>query len=152
MAQRIKKPIGGKDYPTTMVQYLDWFSSEGACRDYVEKLKWPDGFVCHQCGVFADPLRSTRNRLVCSLCKSQTTVTTDTIFDKTRTDLRVWFSAIWYVTNQKQGVSALGLQRVLGLGSYETAWTMLHRLRRAMIRPGRENFADKWRLMRAIYL
>ncbi len=61
-----------------------------------------------------------------------------TIFDKTRTPLRVWFSAAWYVTNQKNGVSALGLQRVLGLGSYETAWTMLHRLRRAMVRPGRE--------------
>ena len=50
----------------------------------------------------------------------------------------MWLAAAWYVTNQKQGVSALGLQRVLGLGSYSTAWTMLHRLRRAMIRPDRE--------------
>lgn len=70
--------------------------------------------------------------------QSQASVTAGSIFDKTRTELRVWFAAIWYVTNQKQGVSALGLQRVLGLGSYETAWTMLHRLRRAMVRPGRD--------------
>jgi transposase-like protein len=75
---------------------------------------------------------------MCRKCKFQASATSGTIFDKTRTELRIWFAAIWYVTNQKQGVNALGLQRVLGLGSYETAWTMLHRLRRAMIRPGRD--------------
>jgi transposase-like protein len=61
--------------------------------------------------------------------------------DKTRTPLRSWFAAVWYLTNQKYGVSALGLQRVLGLGSYQTAWAMLHRLRRAMVRPGRERLS-----------
>jgi transposase-like protein len=65
-------------------------------------------------------------------------VTAGTIFDKTRTPLRSWLAAVWYIVNQKQGVNALGLQRVLGLGSYQTAWTMLHRLRRAMVRPGRD--------------
>jgi hypothetical protein len=75
---------------------------------------------------------------MCRACQHQTTVTSGTIFDKTRTPLRVWLAAAWYLTNQKQGVSALGLQRVLGLGSYQTAWTMLHRFRRAMVRPGRE--------------
>jgi len=70
-------------------------------------------------------------------------VTAGTIFDKTRTPLRVWLAAAWYLTNQKQGVSALGLQRVLGLGSYETAWTMLHRFRRAMVRPGRERLKGR---------
>jgi transposase-like protein len=65
-------------------------------------------------------------------------VTAGTIFSKTRTPLRVWLAAAWYATNQKQGVSALGLQRVLGLGSYQTAWMMLHRFRRAMVRPDRE--------------
>jgi transposase-like protein len=65
-------------------------------------------------------------------------VTAGTVFEKTRTPLRSWLAAVWYITNQKQGVNALGLQRVLGLGSYQTAWAMLHRLRRAMIRPGRE--------------
>jgi hypothetical protein len=65
-------------------------------------------------------------------------VTAGTIFDKTRTPLRVWLAGAWYLTNRKQGVSALGLQRVLGLGSYQTAWTMLHRFRRAMVRPDRD--------------
>ena len=75
---------------------------------------------------------------MCRSCSHQGSVTAGTIFDKTRTPLRVWLAAAWYVTNQKLGVSALGLKRVLGLGSYETAWTMLHRFRRAMVRPERE--------------
>jgi transposase-like protein len=75
---------------------------------------------------------------MCRDCRHQSTVTAGTIFDKTRTPLRVWFAAAWYLTNQKQGVSALGLQRVLGLGSYQTAWTMLHRFRHAMVRVGRD--------------
>ena len=131
-------PIGGADYPTTWVQFLDWFHSEQACRDYLEKLRWGDGLICPKCGVISQVERMSRGRLICPACKHQATVTAGTIFDKTRTELRVWFAAIWYITNQKHGVSALGLQRVLGLGSYETAWAMLHRLRRAMVRPDRE--------------
>jgi transposase-like protein len=84
------------------------------------------------------PYRASRVRLMCKNCRRQSTVTAGTLFDKTRTPLRVWLAAAWYLTNQKQGVSALGLQRVLGLGSYQTAWTMLHRFRRAMARTGRE--------------
>ena len=132
------QPIGGTDYPTTWVQFLDWFHSEQACRDYLEKLRWSDGLICPKCGASKKVRRISRSRLICPACRRQTTVTAGTVFDKTRTELRVWFAAIWYITNQKHGVSALGLQRVLGLGSYETAWTMLHRLRRAMVRPGRE--------------
>jgi len=75
---------------------------------------------------------------MCQDCGRQTTVTSGTLFDKTRTPLKVWLAAAWYLTSQKQGVSALGLQRVLGLGSYQTAWTMLHRFRCAMVRPDRE--------------
>ena len=131
-------PLGGTDYPTTWVQFLDWFHSEQACREYLEKLRWADGLICPKCGVASQVDRISRGRLICPACRHQATVTAGTIFDKTRTELRVWFAAIWYITNQKHGVSALGLQRVLGLGSYETAWAMLHRLRRAMIRPGRE--------------
>ena len=85
------------------------------------------------------PYRSSRARLMCKDCGRQTTVTAGTIFDKTRTPLKVWMAAAWYLTNQKQGVSALGLQRVLGLGSYQTAWTMLHRFRCAMVSPDREH-------------
>jgi len=75
---------------------------------------------------------------MCAACERQTSVTAGTIFDKTRTPLTVWFAAAWYLTRQKHGVSALGLQRVLGLGSYQTAWTLVHRFRRAMVRPDRE--------------
>jgi transposase-like protein len=70
-------------------------------------------------------------------------VTAGTIFQDTRTPLPTWFGAMWWVTNQKTGVSALGLQRALGLGSYKTAWTWLHKLRRAMVRPGRDRLTGR---------
>ena len=136
--QHTASPQAGKDFPRNWNEFLDWFSSEEACLDYLEKLRWPGGFVCPACGVAQESYRSSRARLMCRSCGHQSTVTAGTIFDKTRTPLRVWLAAAWYVTNQKLGVSALGLQRVLGLGSYQTAWTMLHRLRRAMVRPDRE--------------
>jgi transposase-like protein len=131
----------GRDYPRTWDQFMDWFPDEGACLRYLERLRWPDGFVCPQCGEPGQPYRASRNRLVCPACRAQCSVTAGTIFEKTRTPLRSWLAAVWYVTNQKHGVSALGLKRVLGLGSYQTAWTMLHRLRRAMVRRERERLA-----------
>ena len=138
MAGPITGPTAGTDYPRNWTEFLDWFGSEEACLSYLEGLRWPGGFVCASCASAGAPYRSSRSRLMCRDCGRQSTVTAGTIFDKTRTPLRVWLAAAWYLTNQKQGVSALGLQRVLGLGSYETAWTMLHRFRRAMVRPGRE--------------
>jgi transposase-like protein len=138
MPIHILQPEAGKDYPRNWNEFLDCFGSEEACLAYLERLRWPQGFVCPRCGAVGEPYRSSRGRLMCRSCSRQSTVTAGTIFDKTRTPLRVWLAAAWYVTNQKQGVSALGLQRVLGLASYQTAWTMLHRLRRAMVRPDRE--------------
>ncbi len=132
------KPTVGQDYPATWIDFEDWFASEEACAAYVEQLRWPSGFVCPACGVADDPGRTSRGRLGCRACRYQCSVTAGTIFDKTRTPLRVWFAAAWYITSQKQGISALGLQRVLGLTSYETAWAMLHRFRRAMVRPDRD--------------
>ena len=136
--QHIVTAEAGKDYPGNWTEFLDWFASEEACLSYLERLRWPRGFVCPNCGVAEPAYRSSRARLMCRSCGRQSTVTAGTIFDKTRTPLRVWLAGAWYLTNQKQGVSALGLQRVLGLGSYETAWTMLHRFRRAMVRPDRD--------------
>ena len=133
-----QQPVSGKDYPRTWSQFLNWFATEETCLAYLERLRWPAGFACPHCGTAAQPSRASRARLICRACRHQSSVTAGTIFDKTRTPLTVWFGAAWYVTNQKQGVSALGLQRVLGLTSYQTVWTMLHRLRRAMVRPGRE--------------
>ena len=131
-------PVAGEDYPRNWNEFLSWFPTDEACSAYLEKLRWPQGFVCPACGAVAEPYRASRARLMCNACKHQTSVTAGTIFSKTRTPLRIWLAAAWYLTNQKQGVSALGLQRVLGLGSYQTAWTMLHRFRRAMVRPDRE--------------
>jgi transposase-like protein len=131
----------GRDYPRTWAQFADWFPDEAACFRYLERLRWPEGFICWRCGERSEPYRATRHRLMCRVCRAQGSVTAGTVFDKTRTPLRSWFAAGWYATNQKHGVSALGLQRVLGLGSYQTAWMMLHRLRRAMVRPGRERLS-----------
>ena len=135
---QILTPQAGQDYPTNWNQFLDWFGTEEACLRYLEKLRWPQGFACPSCGELGDAYRSSRGRLVCRGCAFQSSVTAGTIFDKTRTPLRVWLAGAWYVTNQKHGANALGLQRVLGLGSYQTAWAMLHRFRQAMVRPDRD--------------
>jgi transposase-like protein len=138
MNNQIVAPVAGKDYPQSWNEFLDWFGTEEACLAYLERLRWAGGFVCPRCGSVSEAYRASRTRLMCRACQHQSTVTAGTIFEKTRTPLRVWLAAAWYLTNQKQGVSALGLQRVLGLGSYQTAWAMLHRFRRAMVRPDRE--------------
>lgn len=130
--------VAGSDYPRTWNQFLDWFHDEDACLKYLEKLRWPQGFICPRCGLRDTPYQASRGRLMCRSCRYQSTVTSGTLFEKTRTPLSSWFAAAWYITNQKNGVSALGLQGVLGLGSYQTAWSMLHRLRRAMVNPERD--------------
>ncbi len=134
----LSQPVAGRDYPATWSQFLKWYPDDAACARYLERLRWPGGFACPRCGVLGEPYRSTRGRLMCSSCDYQASVTAGTIFDKTRTPLTVWFAAAWYVISQKHGTSALGLQRTLGLGSYQTAWTLMHRFRRAMVRPNRE--------------
>ena len=116
------------------------FDSEEACREYLFQLRWPDGFVCPRCGHLS-AWDLNRALHLCSHCRFQASVTAGTIFQDTKKPLQLWFRAMWYVTSQKQGMSALGLKRVLGLGSYETAWTWLHKLRRAMVRPGRDRIS-----------
>ena len=117
----------------------DWFRNDGGCREYLRRLRWPDGFACPRCGVTGEPWMMSDGLLRCRSCRRRTSLTAGTVFQDTRKPLRMWFLAMWFVTSQKNGVSALGLQRVLGLGSYETAWTWLHKLRRAMVRPGRDS-------------
>lgn len=126
-----------EEYPKTLLEFERWFATEEECLWYLRRLRWPAGFSCPQCGK-SRSWTNARGRLVCATCRHQTTVTAGTIFQDTRQPMRLWFRAVWYVTSMKNGVSAIGLQRVLGLGSYETAWTWLHKLRRAMVRPGRE--------------
>src|SRR5512133_2188306 len=131
-----------EDYPRTVAELEARFSSEEACRQYLFRLRWPEGFRCPRCrDAKAWPVRSVLWQ--CAGCGRQVSVTAGTIFQDTRTPLTVWFRAMWWVTTQKNGVSALGLQRVLGLGSYQTAWTILHKLRRAMVRPGRDKLSGR---------
>ena len=128
------------DYPKNALEFEQWFATERACRDYLWRIRYPDGFICPRCGCTgAWPAR--RGLYRCQECDYQVSATAGTIFQGTRKPLRVWFRAMWYVVNQKQGISALGLQRVLGLGSYRTAWTWMHKLRVAMVRPGRDRLA-----------
>jgi len=129
--------VAKERFPGTLLEFEAWFSSEAACRQYLADLRWPDGFVCPRCGG-REAWPSSRELYVCKGCEHQVSVTAGTLFQDTRKALRLWFRAMWYVTNQKQGASALGVQRVLGLGSYTTAWSWLHKLRRAMVRPGRD--------------
>jgi hypothetical protein len=130
------------DYPRTLFELEERFATEEQCRAYLTRLRWPEGFSCPRCeGQKAWPAQ--RGRLICTSCRHQTTVTAGTIFQDSRLPLRSWLRAIWQVTSQKNGASALGVQRVLGLGSYQTAWTLLHKLRRAMVRPRRDKLTDR---------
>jgi transposase-like protein len=131
------RPVAGRDYPADWAQFLEFFPDEAACLRYLERLSWPHGFVCPACGDGRPPWRGSRQRLVCRACGHQTTVTAGTLFQGTRTPLGQWFAAAWMVATAEQGVSARQLAKALDLGSYETAWTMLHRFRRAMVRSGR---------------
>ena len=129
-----------EDYPKTLAEFEERFSTEDACRSYLYALRWPDGFVCPRCGQRKAWLMG--NGLYwCSSCDYKVSVTAGTIFERTKKPLIDWFRVIWWVTGQKYGASAKGLQRMLGIGSYETAWTWLHKLRRAMVRQGRDRLS-----------
>lgn len=132
------RPVAGVDYPRKLQEFDQWFADEAACRRYVLRVRWPNGYECARCGSKASPWVTARGYLHCRECGVEVSVTAGTVFERTRSPLRAWFQAIWLVTSQKHGASALGVQRVLGLGSYQTAWSWLHKLRRAMVRRGRE--------------
>ena len=130
-----------EDYPKTLLEFQNRFATEAACREYLVNLRWPGGFECPQCGhQKAWPI--TRKRHQCANCETQSTVTSGTILHGTRKPLTMWFNLIWHIISQKYGANALGMQRALGLGSYHTAWEWLHKLRRAMVRPGRDKLSD----------
>ena len=135
-------PQPGVDFPGTFGELLDWFPDDQACVSYLERVRWGEGFVCPRCDAVGGDWWAVRRGLrKCGVCRRETSVTAGTIFHGSRLPLRSWFAAIWYVVNQKNGVSALGLQRVLGFGSYQTAWVWLYKLRRAMVLPGRDQLS-----------
>lgn len=127
------------DYPETVREFRAWFADEAGCRAYLEKVRWPAGPRCPRCPQAA-VWKMQPPFYRCAACRHDFTVTAGTLFADTRLPLTLWFEALWHVVHQKHGVSALGVQRVLGV-SYLTAWRWLHKLRRAMVRPGRDPLA-----------
>ena len=130
----------GKQYPRSVGEFQAWFPTDADCSDYLEWLRWPNGFVCPSCA-HDGGWRLGDGRFMCQGCGGRTSVTAGTIFDRTRTPLTVWFTACWLFASGKDGISALSLKRTLEIGSYQTAWAMLHRLRSVLVRPGRERLA-----------
>lgn len=129
-----------EEYPKTLMEMERQFATNEACLAYLFNLRWPEGFKCPGCGG-RKAWKMKHGLYLCERCRRQVSVTAGTIFNRSRLPLNLWFRAMWYVTSQKNGASALGLKRVLGLGSYQTAWILLHKLRRAMVRPGRDQLS-----------
>ena len=136
----MEQPRVGTHYPRSTGEFQAWFRTDADCLDYLDWVRWPGGFTCPSCG-HAGGWRLGDGRYECAGCHGRTSVTAGTIFDRTRTPLTVWFTACWLFATQKDGVSAQSLQRSLEIGSYPTAWAMLHRLRSVLVRPGRDRLS-----------
>jgi len=131
------------DFPRSLLDFQRRFATEDACRDYLTACRWPDGFVCPRCGKSHALELPTRRLWRCLGCRRETSITAGTVLHRTRISLRHWFWASYLVTTHTPGLSALQLHRQLGLKRYETAWAMLHKLRRAMVRPARERLQGR---------
>lgn len=129
-----------ENYPKSLLEMEERFNTEAACLEYLRQLRWPQGFICPRCKA-SEAWYTQRGLYHCRQCQLETSVTAGTILHSSRKPLRLWFRAMWHITNQKYGANALGMQRVLSLGSYRTAWQWLHKLRRAMVRPQRDRLS-----------
>jgi hypothetical protein len=138
----VAHPRAALHYPRSVGEFQAWFRTDADCLDYLEWLRWPDGFVCPVCG-HAPGWRLDDGRFECAGCHARTSTTAGTIFDRTRTPLTVWFAACWLFASGKDGISAQSLQRTLEIGSYQTAWALLHRLRSVLVRPGRDRLSGR---------
>ena len=132
-----------EEYPNDLLEFEARFATEEACRAYIAHVRWPEGFRCPLCGSDRGWPTGRDALWECAICHRQTSITAGTIFEGTRKPLRHWFRAMWLITSEKNGISALGLQRQLGFKRYETVWTWLHKLRRAMVRPGRDRLSGR---------
>lgn len=130
------------DYPSSRLDFSRTFATDEACLAYVTKVRWPNGFRCLRCAnesawTLAD------GTWKCQKCHYKQSPTTQTLLHRSRHSLKTWFETAWHVCEQKNGVSALGLQRAMGFGSYHTSWEWLHRMRLAMVVPGRNLLTDE---------
>jgi hypothetical protein len=127
----IENPVAGRDYPQRLADLRAWFAADDDCLDYLDLLRWPDGFACPWCGAARGP-RGRDGLRRCARCRRRVSVTAGTAFQDTRTPLSVWFEAAWLMAVPANGVSALTLSQTLPVGSYQTAWTMLAKYRAAI--------------------
>lgn len=125
-------------FPKSLRQFQAEFATDEACQKYLAACRWPDGFLCPQCGHRQAYILEKKRRWQCAACRHQVWLTSGTVLHNTKIPLTVWFWAAYLMTTDKRGVSAVLLQRQLGLSRYETAWMMLHQLRRAMVNAARE--------------
>ena len=126
-----------------MPTFLARFGTDAQCRAHLTLGRWPDGFRCAACGQRRAYSHHVRLIEECAACGKQHSLLAGTIFEQTKTGLARWFLAIWLVTSSKGGISAVELQRQMGFGSYQTAWSWLHKIRRAMVRPDRQPLAAR---------
>jgi len=126
-------------FPLNQIEFEAHFNTEEKCLEYLNKVRWPDGFRCPRCG-FAEHW-AIRNLFKCKNCKYLVSPLAGTIFHRSKKPLTFWFHVFWWIVAQKNGVSALGLARILGIGSYRTAWTWLHKIRRLMVVPNRDKLS-----------
>lgn len=129
-----------EEFPRTLLDFERRFATDEECRAYLEHIRWNGGFRCDACSCDAG-WRMGNGLWLCRKCRRQVSVKAGTIFQDSHLPLTLWFRAMWYVAGQKNGSSATNIQRLLGLGSYQTAWAWLHKLRRAMVRPGRDRLS-----------
>jgi hypothetical protein len=127
-----------QDFPKTATDFEARFATEQDCRAYWSKARWGDTPACAKChGTRVWPIRKG-TWFECAACHHQTSLTSGTLLDRTRKPLKVWFRAVFEISVHRTGISAKDLQRIMGFGSYETAWTWLHKLRSAMVRSDSE--------------
>ena len=132
-----------RDLPGDLPSFLERFGTDAQCRDYLFEARWPDGFRCAGCGHARAWAHKARLIYECAACGKQHSLLAGTMFEQTKTGLSRWFLAIYLVTSSKGGISAMALKRQMGFGSYQTAWTWLHKIRRAMVRPERTPLAER---------
>lgn len=131
-----------RNFPKTAVEFEKRFATEEACRAYWIEARWGGEPACARCS--SKRVWSERGGFLfeCADCGHQTSLTSGTVLEKTRKPFRMWFRAVFEISSRRNGISAKELQRIMGFGSYETAWTWLHKLRAALVRPSREPLAE----------
>jgi transposase-like protein len=136
---------GDLAFPRSLPEFQRLFPDEAACAAYLERARWRHGFICLRCGTIGEPYRYAARPgvLCCRACRRETRLTAGTVMERTHTPLSVWFWAAYLVASQTPGISAVQLQRQLGLSRYETAFQILHKLRAGMVRPDQDQIGGK---------